>query len=83
MAVVEAVAEAVGPIVGLMIEIHGRLGAGDAVRFIRRSNAHHIVWCEEPVAPESIELLARGQASARPADLLRRAALRRSPISPG
>ncbi|MDR3374646.1 MAG: mandelate racemase, partial [Ancalomicrobiaceae bacterium] len=33
VAVVEAVAKAVGRNVGLMIEIHGRLGAGDAVRF--------------------------------------------------
>ena len=37
VAIVEAVAEAVGPDVGLMIEIHGRLGATDAVRFIRQA----------------------------------------------
>src|SRR6478752_4246135 len=54
VAVVEAVAEAVGPNLGLMIEIHGRLAAGDAVRFIRRIEHLNIVWCEEPVAPEAI-----------------------------
>lgn len=57
VAVVEAVAKAVGRNVGLMIEIHGRLGAGDAVRFIRRLEGMHILWCEEPVAPEAIDLL--------------------------
>jgi len=57
VAVVEAVAGAVGPDVGLMIEIHGRLGVSDAVRFIDRLGGHRILWCEEPVAPESIELL--------------------------
>ncbi len=57
VAVVETVAGAVGPDVGLMIEIHGRLGVSDAVRFIDRLAGHRIVWCEEPVAPESVELL--------------------------
>jgi galactonate dehydratase len=57
LAIVHAVAEAVGPKIGLMIEIHGRLGAADAIRFIRKLEGLNIVWCEEPVAPESIELL--------------------------
>ena len=57
VAVVEAVAGAIGPDVGMMIEIHGRLGVSDAVRFIDRLNGKRILWCEEPVAPESVELL--------------------------
>ena len=57
VAVVEAVSGAVGPDVGLMIEIHGRLGVSDAVRFIDRLAGHRILFCEEPVAPESVELL--------------------------
>jgi len=56
VAVVEAVSAAV-PDAAMMIEIHGRLGASDAVRFIDRLAGHRIAWCEEPVAPESIELL--------------------------
>ena len=36
VAIVAAVADALGPDAGMMIEIHGRLGAGDAVRFIDR-----------------------------------------------
>lgn len=55
--IVRAVADAVGPRVGLMIEIHGRLCAGDAIRFIRRLDGLNIRWCEEPVDPAAIELL--------------------------
>jgi galactonate dehydratase len=57
LAIVDAVAEAVGPDTGLMIEIHGRLAAGDAIRFIRKLEGRNILWCEEPVAPESLDLL--------------------------
>jgi galactonate dehydratase len=57
VAVIEAVSGAVGPDVGLMIEIHGRLGVSDAVRFIDRLAGHRILFCEEPVAPENVELL--------------------------
>lgn len=56
--VVEAVAEAVGPGVGLMIEFHGRLAAASAVRMIRQLEVFDPVWCEEPVAPECLDLLA-------------------------
>ncbi len=55
---VAAVREAVGPRVGLMIEFHGRLGAGAAVDMIRRLERFAPVWCEEPVAPEYLDLLA-------------------------
>jgi galactonate dehydratase len=55
---VAAVREAVGPGVGLMIEFHGRLGVGSAVAMIRKLERFAPTWCEEPVAPESLELLA-------------------------
>jgi galactonate dehydratase len=56
---VAAVREAVGPHVGLMIEFHGRLSVGSAVAMLRRLERFGpILWCEEPVAPESVELLA-------------------------
>jgi galactonate dehydratase len=42
-----------------MIEFHGRLSAGCASAMIRRLERFGpIVWCEEPVAPEGVELLA-------------------------
>jgi galactonate dehydratase len=58
VAVTAAIREAVGPNVGLMIECHGRLSAGSAVKVIRRIERFDPTWCEEPVAPESVELLA-------------------------
>jgi len=57
VAIVDAVSKAVGPEVGLMVETHGRLAAGDAIRFIRRLAPYNIVWCEEPVQPDNLDLL--------------------------
>jgi galactonate dehydratase len=54
---VAAVREAVGPGVAMMIEFHGRLSAGCAVRTIRLLERFQPAWCEEPVAPESLDLL--------------------------
>jgi galactonate dehydratase len=55
---VAAVREAVGPRVELMIEFHGRLSAGAAAHMIRQLERFKPAWCEEPVAPENIDLLA-------------------------
>ena len=55
---VAAVRKAVGPRVSLMIEFHGRLASGTAAAMIRRLEAFDPAWCEEPVAPESLDLLA-------------------------
>jgi galactonate dehydratase len=56
--IVGAVRRAVGPDIGLMIEFHGRLSAGCAVDMIKRLEWMAPAWCEEPVAPESLDLLA-------------------------
>lgn len=63
--IVAAVREAVGPHVGLMIEFHGRLSAGCAVETIRRLERFSPVWCEEPVAPECLDLLAEVKRQVR------------------
>ncbi len=55
---VAKVREAVGPKIGLMIEFHGRLAAGSAVEVMRRLEPYAPTWCEEPVSPERVELLA-------------------------
>jgi galactonate dehydratase len=65
IACVAAVRQAVGPKVGLMIEFHGRLSAGSAIRMIRELEQFHPVWCEEPVAPEAVELLAEVKRQVR------------------
>jgi galactonate dehydratase len=63
--IVAAVREAVGAGVGLMIEFHGRLAAGTAPAPIRRLERFEPAWCEEPVAPECLDLLAEVKRSAR------------------
>ena len=62
---VAAVREAVGRDVGLMIEFHGRLSAGAAIAMIRELNRFEPTWCEEPVAPECLDLLAEVKRHAR------------------
>jgi galactonate dehydratase len=63
--IVAAVREAVGERVQLMIEFHGRLAAGDAIRMMRALERFHPAWCEEPVAPENLDLLAAVKREAR------------------
>lgn len=55
---VAAVREVVGPAVDIVVEFHGRLSAGCALDTIRKLERFRPAWCEEPVVPESIELLA-------------------------
>lgn len=62
---VAAVRDAVGPQVGLMIEFHGRLSAGCALDLIRRLERFSPTWCEEPVVPESLDLLAEVKRNVR------------------
>jgi galactonate dehydratase len=46
-----------------MIEFHGRLSAGAAIAMIRRLEPFRPTWCEEPVAPECLDLLAEVKRS--------------------
>ena len=64
---VARVRDAVGPDVKMMIEFHGRLSLPSAVETIREMEKFNPTWCEEPVAPESVELLAKvkNQVSSR------------------
>ena len=55
---VAKVREAVGPRVALMIEFHGRLSAPCALEVMRRLESYKPAWCEEPISPERVELLA-------------------------
>ncbi len=58
-----ALREAVGPDVDLMVDLHWKFTAGEAVRLIRRLEAHNLYFAEAPCEPEDIEgqeLVARG-----------------------
>jgi galactonate dehydratase len=65
IAIVAGVRDAVGPDIGLMIEFHGRLAVGTATAMIRALERFDPVWCEEPVAPDSLDLLAEVKRSVR------------------
>lgn len=58
IAVVASTREAVGPDVQLMIEYHGRLSVGMALKMIDLLEPYSPAWSEEPVTPNSIDLLA-------------------------
>jgi galactonate dehydratase len=88
---VATVREAVGPGVGLMIEYHGRLAVEAAIEMIKRLAPYHPMWSEEPVTPESIDLLlevkkrtgtliAAGERLYTLADFFRLAALRAADV---
>jgi galactonate dehydratase len=55
--IVDAVRGAVGDRVALMIEVHGRLSVRCAIEMGRRIEKYRPFWYEEPVAPNSLELL--------------------------
>jgi len=56
-AIVAAIRDGVGPAVQLMIEVHGRLSVGSAVPMGRRLAQYCPTWYEEPVTPNSLDLL--------------------------
>ena len=56
-AIVDAVRQAVGPKTQLMVEFHGRLSVSAAVEMIHYFEPLRPAWCEEPVTPNSLDLL--------------------------
>ena len=62
IAIVEAVRDAVGPDIDLMIEVHGRLNAPTAIAMARELERFAPRWFEEPLPPESIDALAEVRA---------------------
>lgn len=62
-ALVAAVRDAVGDEKDIMIEGHGRLSVGCAIEMGRRLERYRPAWFEEPVTPNSLELLAEVKAA--------------------
>ncbi|HEV3120133.1 MAG TPA: mandelate racemase/muconate lactonizing enzyme family protein [Gemmataceae bacterium] len=60
---VATVRQAVGDDIDLMIEVHGRLSAGCAIAMGQRLARYRPAWYEEPVAPQSIDLLKEVKAA--------------------
>lgn len=58
-----ALREAVGPGIDLMVDMHWKFTAGEAIRLIRRLEAYNLYFAEAPCEPEDMEgqeLVARG-----------------------
>ena len=58
-----ALREAVGPDIHLMVDLHWKFTAGEAVRLIRQLERHDLYFAEAPCEPEDIdgqEIVARG-----------------------
>ncbi len=62
---VEAVVEAVGPEVDILIEGHGRFNVATAVRIAHALEDYEIHWFEEPVPPDNLEALAEVKRRSR------------------
>jgi galactonate dehydratase len=59
IAVVAAVREAIGPDIGLMIEMHGRFSPDTAAQVAAALEPYDPRWLEEPVPPENAAALGR------------------------
>jgi galactonate dehydratase len=56
--IVEAVRDAVGPDINLMLDVHGRLNVPTAIAMCKALAPFDLTWIEEPTPPESIDALA-------------------------
>lgn len=65
IAIVEAVRDAVGPDVEVLIECHGRFSPATAIEFARELERFRPFWYEEPLPPENVDALARVASQVR------------------
>ena len=63
VAIIAKIREAVGDSIELMIEFHGRFAYSTALDLARRVQPYRPAWCEEPLLPEQVELLADSGAN--------------------
>jgi galactonate dehydratase len=62
IALVEAVRDAVGPDVEILVEMHGRFSPATAIDLARQLEPFEPSWVEEPVPPDNAEMLAKAAA---------------------
>lgn len=59
VSLVEAVRDAVGPDVEILVEMHGRFAPHEAIRIAHQLAEFDPAWLEEPVPPENLRALAK------------------------
>ncbi|MCK9878152.1 mandelate racemase/muconate lactonizing enzyme family protein [Frankia sp. Ag45/Mut15] len=62
ISLVEAVRDAVGPDVEILVEMHGRFSPHEAIRIATALVPFEPSWVEEPVPPENLRALAKAAA---------------------
>jgi galactonate dehydratase len=62
VALVEAIRDAVGPDVEILIEMHGRFSPATAISMARMLEKYEPSWVEEPVPPDNVEAMAKAAA---------------------
>ena len=59
---VEAIRDAVGPDVEILVEMHGRFSPATAIELSRDLEPFKPSWVEEPVPPDNMEMMAKAAA---------------------
>src|SRR6185295_6842177 len=59
---IEAIRDAVGPDVEILIEMHGRFSPATAIDIARDLEPFRPSWVEEPVPPDNFEAMAKAAA---------------------
>ena len=59
LSLIEAVRDAVGPTVDILVEMHGRFAPHEALRIAKLVEAFDPAWIEEPVPPANLKSLAK------------------------
>jgi galactonate dehydratase len=62
ISLVEAVRDAVGPDVEILVEMHGRFSPATAIEMAHELKPFRPAWVEEPVPPDNAEMLAKAAA---------------------
>src|SRR5205807_4347477 len=65
IALVEAVRDAVGPDVDILVEMHGRFNPATAIEMARQLEPFQPGWVEEPVPPENLAALKKAAQQIR------------------
>ena len=62
VALIEAIRDAVGPDVEILVEMHGRFSPATAIEMARLLEPFQPSWVEEPVPPDNMEAMAKAAA---------------------
>jgi galactonate dehydratase len=62
ISLIEAIRDAIGPDVEILVEMHGRFSPATAIDIARALEPYDPTWVEEPVPPDNLEMMAKAAA---------------------